>query len=95
MKATVVGLVTPHVLRVIDIAKQAESSVVNVDWHLKDAVAKTLDEVGGQFNAPSLLAAYVQGLQTTAQEAGPGRKTYADVLQKAAAIAARHLEERS
>lgn len=39
VRATVVGLVTPHFLRVIDLAKEAEAGV-NVDWHLKDAVAK-------------------------------------------------------
>ncbi|MBP8081423.1 MAG: hypothetical protein KAY12_04630, partial [Arenimonas sp.] len=76
MKVTVVGLVTPHVLRVVDLAKQAETGV-NVDWHLRDAVAKTVDDLGHQYNAPELLSAYVHGLETVAQDAGKGRFAYA------------------
>lgn len=91
MKATVVGLVTPHVLRVIDLAKMAETGV-NVDWHLRDAVARTLEDLGQQFNARDLLSAYVHGLETAARDTGQGRKRYTDMLQAAAAIAARELE---
>lgn len=93
MKATAVGLVTPHVLRVMDVAKQAESGA-NVDWHLRDAVARTVDELGQQYNAQDLLSAYVQGLESAARDVPPVRKVYADALQAAAAIAARDLRER-
>ena len=31
MKATVVGLVTPHLLRIVDLANEAQKGV-NVDW---------------------------------------------------------------
>ncbi|MFC7300358.1 hypothetical protein [Cognatiluteimonas weifangensis] len=92
MKATVAGLITPHVLRVADLAKQAEAGA-NVDWHVKDAVAATIRELGLQYNARDLLAAYVQWLETTAREAAPAREAYARVLQ-AAATAARGLMER-
>lgn len=93
MKATVVGLITPHVLRVADLAKQAEKGA-NVDWHVRDAVAKTIDDLGSQYNARDLLSAYIQWLETAAQEAGQARKVYAGVLQAAAAAAARHVQER-
>ena len=88
MRATVVGLVTPHLLRIIDLAIEAENGV-NVDWHLRDAVAKTMRELGDQYNAPALMAAYVEGLENTAQAAS-ARVAYVGVLQ-AAAAAARHL----
>ena len=74
MKATVVGLVTPHLLRV-------------VDWHVRDAVARTIDELGHLYNAQDLRAAYIQGLETAAREAGPARVAYARVLQAALAAA--------
>ena len=93
MKATVVGLVTPHLLRIIDLAKQAETGT-NVDWHLRDAVAKTAEDLGHQYNAHDLLSAYAQGLETAAQEVGPGRHAYAGALKTAAAQAARTLKER-
>ena len=93
MKVTVVGLVTPHVLRVVDLAKQAETGV-NVDWHLRDAVAKTVEDLGQQYNAPELLAAYASGLESVAQDAGKGRFAYASALKSAAAQAARHLADR-
>lgn len=41
MKTTVVGLVTPHLLRIVDLANDAEKGA-NVDWHVRDAVAKTM-----------------------------------------------------
>lgn len=94
MKATVVGLITPHVLRIDDLAKQAETGA-KVDWHVRDAVAKTIAELGLQYNARDLLSAYIQWLETAAHEAGPARKAYASVLQAAAATAARELMERS
>jgi hypothetical protein len=93
MKVTVVGLVTPHVLRVVDLARQAESGV-NVDWHLRDAVAKTVDDLGEQYNASELLAAYVNGLETVARDAGNGRFAHASALKSAAAQAARHVDDR-
>lgn len=93
MKVTVVGLVTPHVLAVVDLAKQAETGV-NVDWHLRDAVAKTVEDLGQQYNAPELLAAYVHGLETVAQDAGKGRLAYASALKSAAAQAARQIKQR-
>lgn len=93
MKATIVGLVTPHVLRVLDLAKQAETGA-NVDWHLRDAVARTVADLGEQYNAADLLATYVQGLQGAAEDAAQARKLYAGALQSAAAAAARALEAR-
>ena len=92
MKATVVGLITPHVLRVADLARQAETGA-NVDWHVRDAVAKTIADLGSQYNARDLLSAYIHWLETAAREAGPVRQVYASVLKAAAAAAARHLQE--
>ncbi len=92
VKATIVGLVTPHLLRVIDLAKQAETGV-NVDWHLRDAVAKTIDDLGHQYNARDLLSAYIQGLEAEARDAGQGRKLYTGMLQTAASMAERELEK--
>jgi hypothetical protein len=93
VKVTIVGLVTPHLLRVIDLAKEAETGV-NVDWHLRDAVAKTVDDLGHQYNAADLLSAYIQGLEAAAQDAGRARTFYAGVLKNAAAQAARILQDR-
>ncbi|MGV8943309.1 hypothetical protein [Thermomonas sp.] len=86
MKATIVGLVTPHFLRVIDLAKQAEKGV-NVDWHLRDEVAKTIEDLGHQYNAQDLFAAYLAGLENAANEAGRVSKAYASALLVAVAIA--------
>ena len=80
MKLTIVGLVTPHVLRVIDLANQAETGA-NVDWHLRDAVVKTVDDLGHQYNARDLLSAYIQGLETAAQDAVRMRNVYAGALK--------------
>lgn len=88
-KATVVGLVTPHLLRVVDLANEAEKGV-NVDWHVRDAVAKTMGVLGDQWNAAVLMAAYVDGLESAATQAPKTRVAYARVLQ-AAADAARRL----
>ena len=92
MKATVVGLVTPHVLRIMDLAKQAESGI-NIDWYLRDAVAKTINDLGHQYNARELLSAYSQGLRAAADDAGRVRSTYANALQAAAAIAERDIKD--
>jgi hypothetical protein len=89
MKATVVGLVTPHLLRIVDLANNAEKGA-NVDWHVRDAVARTMSELGDQFNAPALVAAYVEGLENVAAQAPKARVAYVRVLQ-AAADAARRL----
>jgi hypothetical protein len=86
VKLTVVGLVSPHVLGIIDLARQAQSGV-NVDWHLRNAVARTIADLGDQYNARDLLAAYVQGLETAANEAPPFQNGYAGALQSAVAIA--------
>lgn len=91
-KATVVGLVTPHFLRVVDLAKQAETGI-NVDWHVRDAVAKTIDDLGHLYNARDLLSAYIQGLESAARDAGQSRKRYTEMLQTAASLAARELEK--
>ena len=86
MRATVVGLVTPHLLRVVDLANEAEKGV-KVDLHLRDAVAKTMGEMGDQYNAPALVAAYVEGLESVAEQAASTRVAYIGVLQAAAAEA--------
>ena len=89
MRATVVGLVTPHLLRIVDLANEAEKGV-KVNLHLSDAVAKTMRELADQYNAPALVAAYVDGLETAADQAASIRVAYVGVL-KAAAAAAREL----
>jgi len=85
MRATVVGLVTPHVLRVIDLANQADMGR-NVDWHVRDAVANTMRELGDLHNASALLEAYAEGLEATAARAA-NREAYVRVLRTAAAAA--------
>jgi hypothetical protein len=89
---TIAGLVTPHLFRVVDLAKQAETGA-NIDWHLRDAVTRTIDALAHQYNARDLLFTYVQGLESAAGEAGRGRGMYASALRQAAAQAARHLEK--
>lgn len=89
MSATVVDLVTPHLLRVVDLANEAEKGV-NVDWHVRDAVARTMAGLGEQYNAPALVASYIEGLEAAAGLAVPTRTSYIDVL-RAAAVAARNL----
>jgi len=86
MNATVVGLVTPHVLRVVDLANQAEQGI-NVDWHLRGAVDATMRELGQQYNAPALVASYVEGLESAAAQAPGNRKAYVAALQRAVAAA--------
>ena len=56
-------------------------------------VARTIGELGHQYNAADLIASYIQWLETAAREAGQAREAYARVLQ-AAATAARALRER-
>lgn len=86
MRATVVDLVTPHVLRVVDLASRAQNGA-NVDWHVRDAVSATVRQLGEQFNAASLVGAYASGLDAAASEAPKGYVTYADTLRAAAATA--------
>lgn len=92
MKPTIANLVTPHLLTVVDFAKQAEAGG-NIDWHLRDAVARTLDALGHQYNARDLLSSYIEGLETAAREKGRVYSAYARALQAAAAQATRHLEK--
>lgn len=86
MKATVAGLVTPHLLRVVDLANQAEQGV-NVEWHLRDAVGRTLNDLAEQYNASALTAAYIEGLENAAAQASKTRVEYARALQTAVAAA--------
>ena len=81
-KATVVGLVTPHLLRVVDLANQSERGV-NVDWHVRSAVADTMRELGDQYNAGALMAAYVEGLENVLSQAPATRTAYVRVLNSA------------
>ena len=83
MRATVVGLVTPHLLRIVDLANEAEKGV-NVDWHVRDAVAKTMGDLGDQYNAPALMEALVHGLESAAGDAPKNRVAYARVLRTTA-----------
>lgn len=87
MKATIVGLVTPHLLRVVDLANEAAKGV-NVDWHVRDAVANTVGDVSQQYNGPALVAAYIEGLEAAANQAGKP-DAYVRVLQAAADAARR------
>ena len=88
MRATVVGHVTPHLLRIVDLANEAEKGV-NVDWHVRDAVAKSMNDMGDQYNAAQLMTAYVDGLESAATQAPKTRVAYARVLQGAADAARR------
>lgn len=92
MRSTVVGLVTPHVLNIIDLAKKAESGV-NVDWYLRDAVAKSVDDLSHQYNSRELLSAYIHGLGAAADESGRFRKPYVDALKTAALMAEQRLKD--
>ena len=89
MKATVVGLVTPHLLRIVDLANDAEKAI-NVDWHIRDTVARTMAELSDQYNAPALVTAYIEGLENAAGQVPRIRGAYISTLQ-AAAAAARNL----
>jgi hypothetical protein len=89
MKATSAGLVTPHLLRIVELANSAQSGA-NVDWHVRDTVARTMGELGGQANATELMDAYLEGLDNAAAQAPKARLAYASTVQ-AAADAARRL----
>ena len=88
-RATVVGMVTPHLLRIVDLANEAEKGV-NVDWHVREAVGKSMGELGDLFTASVAVAAYIDGLESAAGQAPAHRQAYVRVLQ-AAADAARRL----
>jgi hypothetical protein len=92
VKATIVNLVTPHLLSIVDLAKQAETGA-NIDWHLRDTVARTVDALGHQYNARDLVSSYIEGLESAAREKGRVHSAYVRALQEAAAQAARHLEK--
>ena len=90
MNATVVGLVTPHLLRIVDLASNAEKAAINVDFHVRDTVARTMEELSLQYNATALVTAYIEGLENAAGQVPRIRAAYIDTLQ-AAAAAARNL----
>ena len=89
MRPTVVDLVTPHLLRIVDLANEAQKGV-NVQWHLNDAVDRSMDGLADQYNASTLVAAYVDGLESLVAQAPPAREDYIRVL-KTAVEAARRL----
>jgi uncharacterized linocin/CFP29 family protein len=88
MKSTVAGLVTPHLLRIVELANNAQHGA-KVDWHVREAVAKTMAALGDQFNAPELVAAYLEGLENAASQAPKAREQYASTLQAAVDTARR------
>lgn len=88
-RATVVGIVTPHLLRIVDLANEAQNGV-NVDWHVREAVTKSMGELGELYTASVAVAAYVEGLENAASLGPQNREAYVRVLQ-AAADAARRL----
>lgn len=81
-RKTVVGMVTPHLLRIVDLANQAEQGV-NVDWHLREAVDKSIGELGELYTGPAAVAAYLEGLENAASQAPRHREAYIRVLQAA------------
>ena len=87
-RATVVGIVTPHVLRIVDLASEAEKGV-NVDWHVREAVAGSMRALGELYNASVAVASYIDGLDKTAGQAAGKREAYVRVLQSAAEAARR------
>ncbi len=89
MRPTVVDLVTPHLLRIVDLANEAQKGV-NVHWHLSDAVNRSMAGMADQYNASTLVAAYVEGLESLVAQAPPAREDYLRVL-KTAVDAARRL----
>lgn len=92
MKPTIVNLVTPHLLGIVDLARQTETGA-NIDWHLRDTVARTVESLGHQYNARDLVSSYIEGLESAARQAGRAHSAYARALQEAAALATRHLEK--
>lgn len=87
-RATVVGIVTPHLLRIVDLANEAEKGI-KVDWHVREAVVKSMGELGELYNAPVAVGAYLDGLENAATRAPEKREAYVRVLQGAAEAARR------
>ena len=87
-RATVVGIVTPHVLRIVDLASEAEKGV-NVDWHVREAVAGSMRALGELYNASVAVASYIDGLVKAAGQPTGKREAYVRVLQSAAEAARR------
>lgn len=87
-RATVVGIVTPHLLRIVDLATEAQNGV-NVDWHVREAVSKSMSELSELYTASVAVAAYIEGLENAASQAPKNRETYVRVLQAAAESARR------
>ena len=85
---TVVGLVTPHLLRIVDLANGAENGV-NVDWHVRDAVSRSMADLSDQYNAADLVTAYIDGLENAAAQAPRARTSYSRALLSAAEAARR------
>ena len=88
MKATSAGLVTPHLLRIVELANSAQNGA-KVDWHVRDTVARTMGELGNQANASELVAAYLEGLENAVAQAPKARLAYCSTLQAAAEAALR------
>jgi hypothetical protein len=82
--ATVVGLVTLHLLHIVDLANDAEKAI-NVDWHVRDAVARTMAELGDQANASKLIEAFIEGLENAAGQAPRVRAACINTLRLRAA----------
>ena len=87
-RATIVGLVTPHLLRIVDLAHEAEKAM-NVDWHLRDAVTRSMDELGGLWNAQAAMSAYLEALESAIAQAAKHREPYIRALRIAAETAQR------
>ena len=87
-RATVVGIVTPHVLRIVDLASEAEKGV-NIDWHVREAVAGSMRALGELYNASVAVASYIDGLDKAAGQPTGKREAYVRVLQTAAEAARR------
>lgn len=86
MRQTIIGLVTPQLLHVVDLANQADGGL-NVDWHVRAAVSRTLADLRDLINGPELIDAYIEALEAAAADATKGRIRYADVLRSAAQTA--------
>ena len=87
-RATIVGLVTPHLLRVVDLAHEAELGT-NVDWHVRDAVTRSMGELAGLWNASAATEAYLEALESAIAEAPRHRMSYVRVLRSATEAAQR------
>lgn len=91
-RATIVGLVTPHLLRIVDLAHEAEKTV-NVDWHVRDAVTRSIEELSGLWNAPAAMAAYLEALESAIAQAPKQRQPYVGVLRAAVDTAQRLMRD--